>query len=233
MWLWGGAVISRAGFRRARQVAAAAAIAAGLIAVTTGVWVWHAHRPIATGARLIARGDYPRAVRTLLPAVAAAPGDARAHYYLGVAYARIGMGQGAISHLRDAVRLEPDGARFHEELGRAYRQAGEPERALVEFEAAARLAPREPLYQVEIAGVLLVEGRLPEAIAHLREAVRLQPHAPDVRLLLATALRRAGDLAGMAEQYREVSRLAGGTALGETARQELRFADLNGWETGP
>jgi len=75
--------------------------------------------------------------------VAAAPGNARAHYYLGLAYARIGIRQGAISHLREAVRLEPDGARFHAELGRAYRQAGEPERALEEFEAAVSLTPRE------------------------------------------------------------------------------------------
>ena len=57
--------------------------------------------------------------------MAAAPGNARAQYYLGLAYARIGIRQGAISHLREAVRLQPNAAMFHAALGRAYREAGD------------------------------------------------------------------------------------------------------------
>ena len=114
------------GYQRAGRLGAAAVIATVLAATAYGASEWHSHQPVSAGASLIARGDYSRAVRTLLPAVAAAPGNARAHYYLGLAYARIGIRQGAISHFREAVRLEPDGARFHAELGRASDRRASP-----------------------------------------------------------------------------------------------------------
>ncbi len=203
-------------------------LTAGVVALAYGAGQWRTGRPVERGAELLARGDYSTAVRTLLPAVAAAPRNARAHYYLGLAYDRVGLRQGAINQLADAVRLDPGQAQFHLDLGRAYRRAGDAERAVAELEEACRLGPAAARPHVEIAGVLIDQGRLDEAIARLRTAVRLRPRAPEIHLLLATALRRAGDGAGMAEHYREVSRLADGTALGETARLELRLAGLQG-----
>lgn len=60
------------------------------------------------GVRLVRGGDHPLAVRTLLGVVMA--DDARAHYYLGVAYARIGARTGAMTlEYHEAGRLAAGG----------------------------------------------------------------------------------------------------------------------------
>jgi Flp pilus assembly protein TadD len=93
-------------------------------AVGVGVPWWQARRERAHGVELIAAGRYRAAARTLVRAVAARPGDAHAHYYLGLAYSRIGMREGALQQLADAARLagdDPIGALARRELAAARR----------------------------------------------------------------------------------------------------------------
>jgi tetratricopeptide (TPR) repeat protein len=154
-----------------RAVGAIVGIMVGLAAIGYGMSQWWVRRSVENGVRLLSRGDYAAAVRALLPAVSSRPGDARAHYYLGLAYSGIGLREGALAQLNQAIRLAPNEARFHEGLGEAYRESGEPARALDEFKAAMRLAPREPRYEVAVAGALLDQGRLAEAVGELRQAL--------------------------------------------------------------
>ncbi len=211
-----------------RGVRVAALVAAGLAASAYGMWQWETRSSVQTGMRLLTHGDGPAAVRALLHAVADAPEDPHAHYYLGLAYARMGQDGAALNQLEDAVRLAPNDARFHDGLGRVRRAAGDPDLALAEFEAAAGAEAREPRYQVHAAGVLLDEGRVGSAIERLHRAVELAPESPEVHLVLAEALRRLGDRASMVREYQEAGRLAGDRAIGEVARQELRSAELDG-----
>ena len=67
----------------------------------------HVHALAEQGRELVAEGQYLPAVRVLSEAVAEAPGDARAHYYLGLAYAGIGLCGAAWMHLGEAMRLVP------------------------------------------------------------------------------------------------------------------------------
>src|SRR5439155_1647666 len=88
---------------------------------------WRGRLAVTRATRLIDDGDYTAAIRTLLGAVAATPRDARVHYYLGLAYARLGVPRGALNQLSDAVRLAPGDAWVHDALGQA-RRAGLPDR---------------------------------------------------------------------------------------------------------
>ena len=104
-----------------------------IVAVTSGLALagagahWRARQATDAGARLVVEGHYRRAIRTLARALALAPDEARAHFYLGIAYWRIGMPGGAIAHLREAVRLAPRDLRYREALDRATREdAPEP-----------------------------------------------------------------------------------------------------------
>jgi len=193
----------------------------GAIALARELPAWCGRQSVTEAARLIDAGDYASAIRTLLGAVAAAPRDARAHYYLGLAYARLGVPTGAMNQLRDAVRLAPGDARVHDALGQTLRVVGARRAARREFEEAARLDPGEARYHVDLAGLLLDAGQPAAAAERLRQAARLKPRSVEIRLLLATALRRAGDMNGMAREYTEVRRLAPSGPLGELARQAL------------
>src|SRR5881396_1473457 len=188
----------------------------GAIALARELPAWRGRQSVTEAARLIDAGDYASAIRTLLGAVAAAPRDARAHYYLGLAYARLGVPTGAMNQLRDAVRLAPGDARVQ-----TLRVVGARRAARREFEEAARLDPGEARYHVDLAGLLLDAGQPAAAAERLRQAARLKPRSVEIRLLLATALRRAGDMNGMAREYTEVRRLAPSGPLGELARQAL------------
>lgn len=209
------------------RLAIATAVVAGVISVVVAGSQWDVRRSTDRGVRLLGAGDYASAARALLHRVASAPNDARAHYYLGLAYSRMGVREGAINHFRVAVRLAPTSAESRDGLGRALREAGETPAALAELEEAVRLNPREPRYQIDLAGALLDQGQVGPAVAGLRRAIQARPDALELRLLLATALARAGDREGRARQYREVSRLAGENPLGEMARQDLRLTELN------
>lgn len=223
----GTAVPERGGRRSLWEAAGFAAVAAGIVALTIAGAQWRARGSVEDGAELIAEGQYSSAVRVLLPEVAAAPNEALAHYYLGLAYSRIGVRHGALSHLTEAVRLAPYEGRFHDGLGRAYRAMGDASSALAEFEAAARLDPGAPRYEVDLAGALLDDGQVDAAIDRLRHAVQLQPRSPELRLFLATTLKRAGDRDGMIREFDAANRLAGAGPLAEMARQELRATGWN------
>src|SRR5204863_6250523 len=105
----------------------------GVVALTLDGPPWRGRYAVAHAARLIDDGDYASAIRTLLGAVAAVPRDARAHYYLGLAYARLGVPTGALSQLNDAVRLAPGDPRVHDALGQTFRELGDSSAARREF----------------------------------------------------------------------------------------------------
>src|SRR5207249_2024225 len=137
-----------------------AVTAAGAFALVLDVPTWRGRQSVTHAARLIDDGDYASAIRTLLGAVAAAPQDARAHYYLGLAYARLGVVTGAMRQLSDAVRLAPGDPRVHDALGQTLREMGDSRAARRELEEAAHLDPGDPRYQIDLAGLLLDQGEL-------------------------------------------------------------------------
>ena len=102
-------------------MALAAGTLAGAALLALGLGQWHVHSLAEQGRALVAEGQYLPAVRVLSEVVTEAPGNAGAHYYLGLAYAGIGLCAAAAIHLDEAVRLVPGYRRPAEELGPACR----------------------------------------------------------------------------------------------------------------
>jgi tetratricopeptide (TPR) repeat protein len=88
-------------------VALAVGTVAGAMALALGLGCWDGYSLDEQGRALVADRQYVSAARILARAVAQAPGDARAHYYLGLAYAGIGLCGAAWFHFDEAVRLAP------------------------------------------------------------------------------------------------------------------------------
>ena len=94
-----------------------------------GWWPWPSSAATAMrsldedGRALVAAEQYALAVRVLSGVVAEAPGDARAHYYLGLAYAGVGLCGAASIHLGEAARLALEYRRHFAGPGLACRNA--------------------------------------------------------------------------------------------------------------
>src|SRR2546430_12340836 len=177
--------------RGAGRLGSGAVPGGGALARARELPAWGGRLAVTGATRLIDDGDYTAAIRTLLGAVAATPRDARVHYYLGLAYARLGVPRGALNQLSDAVRLAPGDARVHDALGQALRAVGDPRAARREFEEAARLDPGQARYHLDVAGLLLDAGAPAAAGARLQQGGRPKPGPAGIRLCLAGALRPA------------------------------------------
>jgi len=104
-----------------RWVAVGLAALASVIAVAAALGQWHAYSLDEQGKALVDERQYLPAVRILLRAVAEAPSDARAHYYLGLAYAGAGLCRAAWIHLEEAARLAPASQGLRRDFGPACR----------------------------------------------------------------------------------------------------------------
>ncbi len=102
-------------------VALGVATLAGVIALVLVPGAWHVRSLAEQGSALVAEGQYVSAVRVLSEAVAEAPGNARVHYDLGLAYAGIGLCGAAWIHLGEAMRLVPSYRHLPEGPGSACR----------------------------------------------------------------------------------------------------------------
>jgi cytochrome c-type biogenesis protein CcmH/NrfG len=96
---------------------------AGVIALALLLGLWHTRSLDEQGRALVAAEQYLPAIRVLSGVVAAVPGDARAHYYLGLAYAGVGLCGAAFIHLEEAARLAPVYRRLRASPGLACRNA--------------------------------------------------------------------------------------------------------------
>src|SRR5262245_46874462 len=100
-----------------RWAAVGAGILAGAVALAFTLGQWHARALDEHGRALVAEEQYLPAIRVLSEVVAETPGDARAHYYLGRAYAGVGLCGAASIHLDEAARLAPEYRRLRASLG--------------------------------------------------------------------------------------------------------------------
>src|SRR5258705_12529867 len=91
------------------RIAAVGALGAMVTALALGIGAWRSRGLVDAGAALVSDEEYLPAARALTRAVVAAPRDARAHYFLGLAYAGLGEDEAALRHARDAGRLPPGG----------------------------------------------------------------------------------------------------------------------------
>jgi Flp pilus assembly protein TadD len=137
---------------------AATALVATVVALGLGISAWRARGLVDSGASLVLDGEYVPAARQLTRAVVAAPRDARAHYYLGLAYAGLGQDAAALSHARDAVRLAPRDPQYEAGLATVLLDAGRVPEAIIHLRRAVELEPRSADIRLLLAETLRRAG---------------------------------------------------------------------------
>ncbi len=136
--------------------------------------------------------DYESRVSIWTTAAAAAPGNARAHYNLGVVLVDEGRLEEAQPSFERAIRLKPDYDEAYYNLGLSLAQRGRVEEAVANFARALAIDPQNAETHNNMGGALLRLGRADKAIGHFEEALRLNPEKVTARNNLGSALAALG-----------------------------------------
>jgi tetratricopeptide (TPR) repeat protein len=106
-------------------------------------------QPVQTARALFSTGNYDEAIKTLLTAHYASPGDAAINYWLERSYYEKQNYEQAIVYGEQAVTIDSQNAEYHQWLGRAYGGKAEQSHSFFlarkvkkTFETAVDLAPR-------------------------------------------------------------------------------------------
>lgn len=122
------------------------------------------------------------------------PNNAAVHSTLGVALARQGKIEEAVTHFTEAVRLNPRDIDAHYSLGQAMARLGQPEKAVGHFSDVLRLKPDHAQAHGYLGSLMLAGGQLQVAAVHLSEALRLDPNYADAYHSLGQLLYRQNQL---------------------------------------
>jgi len=106
-------------------------------------------QPVLSARALFSMGNYDEAIKTLLAAHYASPGDAAINYWLERSYYEKQNYEQAIAYGEQAVAIDPQNAEYHRWLGRTYGGRAEQSHSFFlarkvkkAFETAVDLAPR-------------------------------------------------------------------------------------------
>jgi tetratricopeptide (TPR) repeat protein len=121
-----------------------------------------------------------------------APGFAKAHNNLGVAYGRAGRTKDAARAYRAAIEADPHLPAPHSNLAQIYMQQGKREKAIEHFEKAVRLDPQNAHYRYFLGRTLARCHKPAEAVDQLENAVRLDPTLYQAHMRLAELYRDQG-----------------------------------------
>ncbi|HYH66737.1 MAG TPA: protein kinase [Urbifossiella sp.] len=158
------------------------------------------------------RGDHEAVrerVRWFQAAVAAHPGNAKAHNQLGFALQHKGDMAEAVAEFRKAVELEPKNPEGHYYLGSALNVGGtkaSADEALVHLQTAVKLAPEHSFPHVSLGMAQFGMGKRDEGIASHRRAVELDENSARARSALGAALFLNGERDAAVAQFREGAR---------------------------
>jgi len=138
--------------------------------------------------------DFAGAERRCKEALELNPKNAAVHSALGVALARQGKIDEAVTHFSEAIRLNPSDIDAHYSLGQAMARRGQSDRAIRHFSDVLRLKPDHPQAHGYLGSLMLAGGRLQDAAVHLSEAVRLDPNYADAYYNIGQLMFRQGRL---------------------------------------
>jgi len=139
---------------------------------------------------LVPLGYPERAMELNQEAVELDPGNAAAHYNLGVLYANQADYEEAIGHFRATLEANAEDVAARVALARALRATGDDLAALAELEHAVATDPATEAARFEEAAVLVQLGRYAEAVERLEAALEVMPN--EGRLIHALARLLAG-----------------------------------------
>jgi tetratricopeptide (TPR) repeat protein len=194
---WGGhALASRLGVAgRALRVAAAVLVIVAAVASNRQIKMWSSSEAL------------------WLRAVTSTRNNARAHYALGMIYARAGDSEAAATQFREALRLRPDltDARLVvPNLGLALMAQGRIAEAIPYLERGCQLNPRDAVLRHRLALAYVGVDRATDAIASWQEAVRIDPNFEEAYFTMGMILAANARVPEAREAFMQVLRLSPG-----------------------
>lgn len=161
---------------------------------------------VQQGIDAIQRQDFAAAKAVLTEAHEAAPKDAQAAFYLGVAFEGLGDLANAEKSYRSAHEIDPGLVDASANLSAILLDGGKTKEALPIIESGLKAAPKHPELLVNHAIALEAEGKHEEALTAYGKAVAVRPDAADLRLAYAALLASAGKKAEALEEVRAAAK---------------------------
>lgn len=170
---------------------------------------------LAQAARLHDAGDFEAARRGYVAAIRSEPGNARAHYLIGMLELRAQRGAAALEHLRRSIAIDPAAADVWLAIGEAESMLGDDAAAINALKRCVRQDRGDAVGWFKLA--LAHEGlkAFDDAERAYRRALKLRPVFPEAWCNLGNALCARKDFRGA-----EV-------ALGRSLAQRAAFPE--GW----
>lgn len=162
------------------------------LARATLLQVTQAHVPAEPKQDTLERG-----VQAAERAVALDPGNARAHFAMGMVHVLRGDFERAVLANETAISLDRNFALAHNNLGNALVHLGKGEEALSAAKAAIRLDPRGPqlaAFRTTMGFAHLLLGEIGEAVAYFSQAREVNPKLPRAQVGAAISLALVGDI---------------------------------------
>jgi Flp pilus assembly protein TadD len=110
-----------------------------------------------------------------------------AHNGLGVALAKKGQINEAISEYWESLRLKPDYTDAHYNLGNAFFIKSQTDEAISEYREVIRLIPEDAAAHNNLGNALDKKGQIDEAVSQLQTALRLKPDYAEAHYNLGIA----------------------------------------------
>jgi Flp pilus assembly protein TadD len=171
------------------------------------LWLW-ALVALAAGVGTWVRNlDYRSERAIWADTVVKRPGNARAHFNLGLAMSASGDDAGARAEWTETLRIEPTHLGARAQMAESLAQAGRAEEALRYFEAAARGGRSDAVFMNNWGSALLSTGRTAAALEKFMAAQALLPGSAQVRFNVANALVALGRGVEAIEAFRAAVRL--------------------------
>lgn len=171
------------------------------------LWVWATVALVAGVGTWVRNLDYLSERAIWADTVAKQPGNARAHFNLGVALSAGGDEASARAAWAEALRIEPAHGTAHAKLAESLAQAGRAGEALGHFEAAARGGRDTGIFFNNWGSALLAAGRAEAAREKFAAAQVRLPESAEVRFNAGNALVALGRGAEAVESFRAAVRL--------------------------
>jgi len=135
------------------------------------------------------------------------PGDAEAHFNLGLVQNNLGKLSDAVASYRRAIKINPGYAEAHNNLGGALYELGQVDEAVVCYRRVAELKPNSAQAHNNLGGALYELGQVNEAVVCCRTAVALDPDFAEAYNNLGTFLKDLGLFDEAAASYRRALKL--------------------------
>lgn len=135
------------------------------------------------------------------------PHSFNAHYNLGLALAREGKTEGAMTQYSQALEINPEHPQALNNLGSSLFEIGRVEEAILQFSKALRADADYADAHFNLGNALAKQKRTEEAIIHFQNAVRFVPGKASFQNNLGNALAAAGRIDEAVRHFKEAVRL--------------------------